>query len=141
MRGKYSSRVEALFEASPRRSLPSNLSQLGIGHRANKKPRLIAGRGCVGSDTKLLCMHFCCRTGSTPRHSNTLSLFRYEYKDDSAASRRHGTFDKALYVALSCLDVRPLIKGYFSALRWSRVRSCLRPLTRRIVSAGPDVVR
>jgi hypothetical protein len=29
--------------------------------------------------------------------------------------------------ALSCLDVRPLIKGYFSALRWSRVRSCLRP--------------
>ena len=34
--------------------------------------------------------------------------------------------------ALSCLDVRPLIKGYFSALRWSWVRSCLRPLTRRI---------
>jgi hypothetical protein len=24
-------------------------------------------------------------------------------------------------------NVRPLIKGYFSALRWSRVRSCLRP--------------
>ena len=43
--------------------------------------------------------------------------------------------------ALSCLDVRPLIKGYFSALRWSWVRSCLRPLTRRIESAGPDVVR
>ena len=43
--------------------------------------------------------------------------------------------------ALSCLDVRPLIKGYFSALRWSWVRSCLRPLARRIESAGPDVVR
>jgi len=36
---------------------------------------------------------------------------------------------------------RPLIKGYFSALRWSWVRSCLRPVTRRIESAGPDVVR
>ena len=35
----------------PRRSLPSNLSQLGIGRRANQKPRPIAGRGCVGSDT------------------------------------------------------------------------------------------
>ncbi len=60
------SSVEALFEAPPRRSLPSNLSQLGIGRRANKKPRpIIAGQGCVGSDTKLLCMRFCCRTGST----------------------------------------------------------------------------
>jgi hypothetical protein len=29
--------------------------------------------------------------------------------------------------ALSCLDVRPLIKGYFSALRGSWVRSCLWP--------------
>ena len=82
------SSVDALFEAPPRRSLPSNLSQLGIGRRANKKPRLIAGQGCVGSDTKLLCMRFCCRTGSTPRHPNTLSLFRYQYKDDFAASRR-----------------------------------------------------
>ena len=71
-----------------RRSLPSNLSQLGIGRRANKKPRPIAGRGCVGSDTKLLCVRFCCRTGSTPRHPNTLSLFRYKYKNESAASRR-----------------------------------------------------
>jgi len=26
--------------------LPSNLSQLGIGRRANKKPRSIGGRGC-----------------------------------------------------------------------------------------------
>ena len=56
------SSVDALFEAPPRRSLPSNLSQLGIGRRANKKPGPIAGRGCVGSDTKLLCMRFCCRT-------------------------------------------------------------------------------
>jgi hypothetical protein len=78
------SSVEAHFEAPPRLSLASNLSQLGIGRRANKKPRLIAGRGCVGSDTKLLCMRFCCRTGSTPRHPNTLSLSRYEHKDDSA---------------------------------------------------------
>ena len=46
-----------------------------------------------------------------------------------------------VFQALSCLDVRPLIKGYFSALRWSWVRSCLRPLARRIESAGPDVVR
>jgi hypothetical protein len=38
----------------------------------------------------------------------------------------HGTGTTVLG-ALSCLDVRPLIKGYFSALRWSRVRSCLRP--------------
>jgi hypothetical protein len=36
---------------------------------ADKKPRPIAGRGCVGSDTKLLCMHFCCRTGSTPEYA------------------------------------------------------------------------
>ena len=72
------SSVDALFEDPPRRSLPSNLSQLGIGRRANKKPRPIAGRGCVGSDTKILCMRFCCRTGSTPRHPNTLSLFRYD---------------------------------------------------------------
>ena len=36
------SSVEALFEAPPRRSLPSNLSQLGIDRRANKKPRHIA---------------------------------------------------------------------------------------------------
>jgi hypothetical protein len=50
-------------------------------------------------------------------------------------------FVRANSRALSCLDVRPLIKGYFSALRWSWVRSCLRPLTRRIESAGPDVVR
>jgi Protein of unknown function (DUF2924) len=35
--------------------------------------------------------------------------------------------DDGVGAALSCLDVRPLIKGYFSALRWSRVRSCLRP--------------
>ena len=82
------SSVDALFEAPPRRSLPSNLSQLGIGRRANKKPRLFAGQGCVGSDTKLLCMRFCSRTGSTPRHPNTLSLFRYQYKDDFAPSRR-----------------------------------------------------
>jgi len=95
------SSVEALFEAPPRRSLPSNLSQLGIGRRANKKPRpIIAGQGCVGSDTKLLCMRFCCRTGSTPRHPNTLSLFTYEYKDDSAAARRPRHFqDKALSVS------------------------------------------
>jgi hypothetical protein len=32
-----------------------------------------------------------------------------------------------VWTALSCLDVRPLIKGYFSALRGSWVRSCLRP--------------
>jgi hypothetical protein len=38
----------------PRRSLPSNLSQLEIGRRANEKPWPIAGRGCVGSDTKLV---------------------------------------------------------------------------------------
>jgi hypothetical protein len=83
------SSVAALFEAPPRRSLPRNLSQLGIGRRANKKPRpIIAGQGCVGSDTKLLCMRFCCRTGSTPWHPDTLSLSPYEYKDDSAASRR-----------------------------------------------------
>jgi hypothetical protein len=67
------SSVDALFEAPPRRSLSSNLSQLGIGRRANKKPRpIIAGQGCVGSDTKLLCMRFCCRTGSTPRHPDRL---------------------------------------------------------------------
>ena len=36
----------------------------------------IAGRGCVGSDTKHLCRHFCCRTGSTPRHRDTLFPFR-----------------------------------------------------------------
>ena len=34
---------------------------------------------------------------------------------------------RASAAALSCLDVRPLIKGYFSALRGSWVRSCLRP--------------
>jgi len=39
------SSVDALFEARPRRCLPSNLSQLGIGRRANKKPRHIVGRG------------------------------------------------------------------------------------------------
>src|ERR1700722_8449780 len=94
--------VEALFEAHPPRcSLPSNLSQLGVGRRANKKPRpIIAGQGCVGSDNKLLYMRFCCRTGSTPLHPNTLSLFRYEYKDDSAASCRSRNFhDKALSVS------------------------------------------
>ena len=95
------SSVEALFEAPPRRSLPSNLSQLGIGRRANKKPRLIAGRGCVGSDTKLLCMHFCCRSGSTPRHPNTLPLFRCEYKDDSAASRRPRHFRRSTFCFVS----------------------------------------
>ena len=36
---------------------------------------------------------------------------------------------------------RSQIKGYFSALRRSWVRSCLRPFSRRIESAGPDVVR
>ena len=89
------------ISAAPRRSLPTNLSQLGIGRRANKKSRpIIAGQGYVGSDTKLLCMRFCCRTGSTPRHPNTLSLFRYEYKDDSAASCRSRNFhDKALSVS------------------------------------------
>jgi hypothetical protein len=46
------------------------------GREANKKPRPIAGRGCVGLDTKLLCMYSCCRTGSTPRHPDTLSLSR-----------------------------------------------------------------
>src|ERR1700677_1151564 len=35
----------------------------------------------------------------------------------------------------------PLIKGYLSVVRWSWVRSCLRPIERRIGSAGPDVVR
>ncbi len=47
---------------------------------ANKKPRPIAGRGCVGSDTKLLCMRYCCRTGSTPRRPHTLVLSRWGSK-------------------------------------------------------------
>jgi hypothetical protein len=86
-------RFEALFEAAPRGSLPSNLSQLGIGRRANKKPRpIIAGQGCVGSDTKLLCMRFCCRTGSTPRHPDTLSLFLYQYKVIPPSRAGHGIF-------------------------------------------------
>jgi hypothetical protein len=50
-------------------------------------------------------------------------------------------FNEIGSMGLSCLDVRPLTTGYFSALRWSWVRSCLRPLTPRIESAGPDVVR
>ena len=37
---------------------------------------------------------------------------------------RRVEMDRSWTMALSCLDVRPLIKGYFSALRWSRVRSC-----------------
>jgi hypothetical protein len=87
------SSVAALFEAPPRRSLPRNLSQLGIGRRANKKPRpIIAGQGCVGSDTKLLCMRFCCRTGSTPRHPDTLSLFLYQYKVIPPSRAGHGIF-------------------------------------------------
>ena len=75
------SSVEALFEAPPATQFAEQFEPLGIGRRANKKPRpIIAGQGCVGSDTKLLCMRFCCRTGSTPRHRSTVSLFRYEYK-------------------------------------------------------------
>jgi hypothetical protein len=53
------SSVDALFEALPPRSFPSNLSQLGIGRRVDKTPQLIASRGCVGTDTKLLCVRFC----------------------------------------------------------------------------------
>ena len=40
-------------------------------------------------------MRFCCRTGSTPRHPNTLSPFRHEYKDDTAASCRPQHFHDA----------------------------------------------
>jgi hypothetical protein len=52
-------------------------------------------------------MRFCCRTGSTPRHPDTLSLFRYQYKDDTAVSRWPRHFhDEALSV--SSLDQRNL---------------------------------
>ena len=37
-------------------------------------------------------MRFCCRTGSTPRHPNTLSLFRYEYNMIPPPRAGHGTF-------------------------------------------------
>jgi hypothetical protein len=37
---------------------------------------------------------------------------------------------KAL-AALSCLDVRPLIKGYFSALRWSGLLNSFLPMAIR----------
>jgi hypothetical protein len=37
-------------------------------------------------------------------------------------------FNEIGSMGLSCLDVRPLTAGYFSALRWSWVRSCLRRL-------------
>ena len=40
-------------------------------------------------------MRFCCRTGSTPRHLNTVSPLRHEYKDDSAASCRPQHFHDA----------------------------------------------
>ena len=99
-------RLTRSLKHPPRRSLPTNLSQLGIGRRANKKPRLTAGQGCVGSDTKLLCMRFCCRTGSTPRHPNTLSLFRYQYKDDFAASRRPALSTKHFLFRLQIKESR-----------------------------------
>jgi hypothetical protein len=52
-------------------------------------------------------MRFCCRTGSTPRHPDTLSLFRYQNKDDTAVSRWPRHFhDEALSV--SSLDQRNL---------------------------------
>jgi hypothetical protein len=60
--------------------------------RANKKPRPTAGRGCVGSDTKLLCMRVWCRTGSTPRQPNTVFLFRYEYNMIPPPRAGHGAF-------------------------------------------------
>src|SRR3984957_12691167 len=51
--------------------LPSNLSQLRIGRRANKKPRpIIAGQGCVGSDTKLLVCAFAVELG--PHHGTRI---------------------------------------------------------------------
>ena len=55
----------------------SAISAFSLESRAaDKKPRPIVGRGCIGLDTKLLCMHFCCRAESTPRHHDTLFLFR-----------------------------------------------------------------
>ena len=57
-----------------------------------QKALAISGRGCVGSDTKLLCMHFCCRTGSTPRHPDTLFLLRWGSKGPPLSMQfgRHG---------------------------------------------------
>jgi hypothetical protein len=81
--------------------LLSNLSQLGIVHRANKKPRpIIAGQGCVGSDTKLLCMRFAVELG--PHHGTEAPYpcSATDAKNDSAASRRSRNFhDKALSVS------------------------------------------
>jgi glutamate dehydrogenase/leucine dehydrogenase len=62
-----------------------------------------------------------------------------------AAKRRLGRdYLDGLTVAIQGIGhvwTAPADQGLFSALRWSWVRSCLRPLARRIGSAGPDVVR
>ena len=65
-------------------SLWSHISAISAIHwkvaEPIKSPGQIIGRGCVGSDIKLLCMHFCCRAESTPRHHHTVFLFRCGYK-------------------------------------------------------------
>jgi hypothetical protein len=82
------SSVDALLKHPPRRSLPSNLSQLGIGRRANKKPRSIAGRAAADRTPSSSVCAFAVELG--PHHGTRI---RYpcsatNTKNDSAASRR-----------------------------------------------------
>jgi hypothetical protein len=105
------SSVDALFEAPPATQFAEQFEPARDWSPGQQKAPVNRWPGRGGSDTKLLCMRFCCRTGSTPRHPNMLSLIRYEYQEFSAASRRPRHFHDKHFL------FRPQIKGIPKWLR------------------------
>ena len=131
--------------AAPRKHCDFELFRLDLMRRSQAMHRLISWPRCVrsymwiwmpstprlSSATIRHCAASPSRSGEPPP---VVSLLRRATKRARLASGRQCHRHRHVWTPLAD-------QGLFLALRWSWVRSCLRPFARAIGSAGPDVVR